>query len=276
MAKEVYKRTQSSPTRISDDDLKIESVFQPPFLDDSEEITVGEDVKAALAATMVDGEYILLISQPDGTYKVIKGSGDAQTLQTVTDDGNSTTNAIQVTGSGNLDLEKTGFFVAYDEDNSAVTLGYIKDGVSVSFLEFTKETPENPGLSVSSRMAGNPAINASDFVTKNQLDSAVPKSATKNITGTAYTLISEDVNKWLVFDNAATITVTVPAGLFTEGVSIKGRQKGEGQVQFVGASGIELVTAIGELPQMAEQGGVFELHYESATDVAVFGRLVLV
>jgi hypothetical protein len=52
-------------------------------------------------------------------------------------------------------------------------------------------------------------------------------------TGTSYTLLAADVNKLVTLSNAASITVTIPNGVFTTGQEINLQQIGAGQVTFV-------------------------------------------
>lgn len=62
-------------------------------------------------------------------------------------------------------------------------------------------------------------------------------------TGTAYTLSFDDFSKMVSLDNAATITLTVPAGTFAEGDVVALLQRGAGQVQVVGDVGVTVNTA---------------------------------
>lgn len=64
-----------------------------------------------------------------------------------------------------------------------------------------------------------------------------------NDSGTAYTLTFDDFGKMVALDNAATITLTVPAGVFQEGDVIAVLQRGAGQVQVVGDAGVTVNTA---------------------------------
>jgi len=51
-------------------------------------------------------------------------------------------------------------------------------------------------------------------------------------TGTTYTLVAGDLNKLVTLSNAATITVTIPNGVFSTGQQINFQQIGVGQVTF--------------------------------------------
>jgi len=53
-------------------------------------------------------------------------------------------------------------------------------------------------------------------------------------TGTTYTLVASDANKLVTATNSGTITVTIPAGVFSVGQSVNITQLGVGQVIFQG------------------------------------------
>jgi hypothetical protein len=67
---------------------------------------------------------------------------------------------------------------------------------------------------------------------------ALPNAAVlsiKTVTSTTYTLLSSDLGKVLLMDNALPITITVPAGL-SEGFHCQVVQEGAGQVSFLESS----------------------------------------
>jgi len=53
-------------------------------------------------------------------------------------------------------------------------------------------------------------------------------------TGTTYTLVASDANKLVTATNSGTITITIPAGVFSVGQSVNITQLGVGQVIFQG------------------------------------------
>ena len=55
-------------------------------------------------------------------------------------------------------------------------------------------------------------------------------------TGTSYTLAAGDVNKLVTASNAAAITITVPASVYSANDVINVQQTGAGQVTFTGPS----------------------------------------
>lgn len=62
-----------------------------------------------------------------------------------------------------------------------------------------------------------------------------------NVTGTSYTLLSVDAGKELVFSNASSVTLTVPAESttnFTIGQTFVLFQKGDGQITVSPAAGV--------------------------------------
>lgn len=74
-----------------------------------------------------------------------------------------------------------------------------------------------------------------------------------NVTGTTYNLASGDVNKLVRFDNAATVTVTVPANVFTSGQQVHVQQVGAGQVQMVQGASVTITSNAGTGPDLRAQ-----------------------
>jgi hypothetical protein len=83
-----------------------------------------------------------------------------------------------------------------------------------------------------------------------------------NVTGTTYNLASGDVNKLVRFDNANTVTVTVPANVFGSGDQVHVQQVGAGQVQMEQGSGVTITSNAGTGPDLRAQ-------YSAATVICV-------
>lgn len=67
-------------------------------------------------------------------------------------------------------------------------------------------------------------------------------SAIKAETGTTYTFVVGDVNKFITCDNSSAITVTIPPDVFAEADTIMIQQKGTGQVTVVEGSGVTITS----------------------------------
>lgn len=61
-------------------------------------------------------------------------------------------------------------------------------------------------------------------------------------TGTTYTLVAADVNKWVTASNASAITITVPPSVFSAGNVINLQQIGAGQVTFAQGAGVTITS----------------------------------
>lgn len=61
-------------------------------------------------------------------------------------------------------------------------------------------------------------------------------------TGTTYTLVAADVNKWVTASNASAITVTVPPSVFSAGNVINLQQIGAGQVTSAQGAGVTITS----------------------------------
>lgn len=74
-------------------------------------------------------------------------------------------------------------------------------------------------------------------------------------TGTTYTLVVGDLNKWVTCSNASGITLTVPPSVFQAGDQIHIQQIGAGQVTFAQGSGVTITStgATASAPKLRSQ-----------------------
>jgi hypothetical protein len=94
-----------------------------------------------------------------------------------------------------------------------------------------------------------------------------------NVTGTTYNLASGDVNKMVRFDNANTVTVTVPANVFSSGNQVHVQQIGAGQVQMVQGSGVTITSTTGTGPDLREQYSAATVICTSSNNFTVIGDI---
>lgn len=95
-----------------------------------------------------------------------------------------------------------------------------------------------------------------------------------NQTGTAYTLALGDAGAWVRLNNAAAITLTIPANssvAFPVNTFIEGNQAGAGQVTIVGAAGVTVNATPGL--KVAAQYGTFGLLKVDTDTWLAYGRL---
>jgi len=94
-------------------------------------------------------------------------------------------------------------------------------------------------------------------------------------TGTTYTLVAGDLNKLVTLSNAATITLTVPNGVFTTGQQINIQQLGAGQVQ-IRSDGTSVLTSTGATstaPNLRAQYSAATIVCTSSYNFTVIGDL---
>lgn len=111
--------------------------------------------------------------------------------------------------------------------------------------------------------------------TQTALDAKSDKTKTINAqTGTSYTLVLTDADKFVTMTNASASTLTVPPNssvAFATGTVIEGAQLGAGQVTLTAGSGVTINATPGL--NIAAQYGTFGL-LKTATDTwLAFGRL---
>jgi hypothetical protein len=94
-------------------------------------------------------------------------------------------------------------------------------------------------------------------------------------TGTTYSLVAGDLNKLVTLSNAATITLTVPNGVFTTGQQINIQQLGAGTVQ-IRNDGTSVLTAAGSsstAPNLRAQYSAATIICTSSNNFTVIGDL---
>lgn len=114
---------------------------------------------------------------------------------------------------------------------------------------------------------------ATQQITADQL-AAVPDRATNAQTGTSYTAVLADAQKFVTMSNAAASTFTVPPNsdvAFPVGTVLEGAQLGAGQVTLTEGSGVTIVAAPGK--KVAAQYGVFALRKTATNTWLAYGRL---
>jgi hypothetical protein len=94
-----------------------------------------------------------------------------------------------------------------------------------------------------------------------------------SVTGTTYNLATGDINKLVRFDNAATVTVTVPASVFTTGQQVNVQQIGAGQVQMVQGAGVTITSNAGTGPDLRAQYSAATVICTSSNNFTVIGDL---
>ena len=94
-------------------------------------------------------------------------------------------------------------------------------------------------------------------------------------TGTTYTLVAGDLNKLVTLSNAATVTLTIPNGVFTTGQQINIQQLGAGQVQ-IRNDGTTVLTSTGATstaPNLRAQFSAATIICTSSNNFTVIGDL---
>lgn len=94
-----------------------------------------------------------------------------------------------------------------------------------------------------------------------------------NVTGTTYNLASGDVNKLVLFDNANTITVTVPQNVFNAGQQVNVQQIGAGQVQLEQGAGVTITSTTGTGPDLRAQYSAATVICTSSNNFTVIGDI---
>lgn len=114
--------------------------------------------------------------------------------------------------------------------------------------------------------------NSTDYLsTQGVYDVLINPREIKTVSTSTYTLLQSDENKTLHFTNLNGCTVTVPSGL-TSGL-YQGKQMGDGQVEFVGDSGVEINTVDGFLLKTAGKNAVWALDWTSSNKYVIYGTL---
>lgn len=127
----------------------------------------------------------------------------------------------------------TGGVVTLDLDTTAVVSPAVVDAAGDLVIGTGVDTVGRLGV------GSNGQVLTADSSATNGLSWKTPNKPTLNAqTGTSYTVTYGDLNNMVTLSNASAITVTVPAGTFTQGDQVNILQIGVGQVTVTGASGV--------------------------------------
>lgn len=94
-----------------------------------------------------------------------------------------------------------------------------------------------------------------------------------SVTGTTYNLATGDINKLVRFDNAATVTVTVPATTFGVGDQVHVQQIGAGQVQLEQGAGVTITSSTGTGPDLRAQYSAATVICTASDEFTVIGDI---
>lgn len=182
------KRGTGSNIQI-DDKLKITSRFELPIKDDLSSDDAGSIVlKNNNLLSYKDNQGRIIEINPSGT------TGSTATLQTATtgSGNNITNNALQITGSGNIDLTKDGIIVnnigiskvsggtqqgLYGFSNDSLILNYHNTSITLK-----DQISSVAGTQVSTRISAQQAINNNELPTLGQVITLVGTGSTTNLT----------------------------------------------------------------------------------------------
>lgn len=92
-------------------------------------------------------------------------------------------------------------------------------------------------------------------------------------TGTTYTLVVDDAGKAITLNNAAAITVTIPASVFTAGDRVDLIQYGAGQVTFAAGAGFTLRSSGSKLKLSGQYSGA-TIYFVTATEGVLIGDII--
>ena len=94
-----------------------------------------------------------------------------------------------------------------------------------------------------------------------------------SVTGTTYNLAATDTNKLVRFDNAATVTVTVPPSIFGTGDQVHVQQVGAGQVVLEQGAGVTITSTFGTGPDLRAQYSAATVICTSSNNFTVIGDI---
>ena len=94
-------------------------------------------------------------------------------------------------------------------------------------------------------------------------------------TGTTYTLVAADLNRWVTLSNAAAITLTVPPSVFQAGDQIHIQQIGAGQVTLAQGAGVTITStgATSSAPKLRAQNSAATIVCTASNVFTVVGDL---
>lgn len=191
-----YRRVTDFSQLIKDINLEVTDVLYIPVFDSFADLGIGDgdpDKPGAIAGYMDGGKLKLATYNGDGTWSPVGSDPVTPTLQQVTDEGNTTSNAIQVTGSDGVNVATGSVVLDYATNLARLDLisgGQRHSGIFISnatvqlrlgpqagattLLSLRATYAEFHDGSGYKRVRGDDAVDDNDFVTKRQLDSVAP------------------------------------------------------------------------------------------------------
>lgn len=170
---------------------------------------------------------------------------------------------------------------------SSSDLTYFRVGVETADAAIAKSTVTTKGDILAATAASTPArvgvgTNGQVLTADSTASAGVTWTTPTNVnltinaqTGTTYTLLSSDVNKLVTLNNASTVTVTVPNGVFTTGQQINVQGIGAGAVQ-IRSDGTTVLTSTGATataPNLRAQYSAATIICTSSNNFTVIGDL---
>lgn len=149
-----------------------------------------------------------------------------------------------------------------------IPAGVVKYGVGrVEVIADIREIRYDPELDarVAAALAESGAASGVSLFSAEQTENAQ--------TGTTYTYVASDAGKVVTHENAAAISVTVPANVFSAGQRIDGWVLGAGMVTLVAGAGMTLLPEAGLSLITRAQRSAFTVWFRSATTAFVTGSL---
>ena len=227
--------------------------------------TVKGIVELATTAEATTGTDTTRAVTPAGVAAAIAGVGGG-----VTDHG-----AL----SGLADDDHTQYALADGSRGAFAATSHTHTAGEVSGLATVATTGAYADLSGKPTLGTAAATDATAYATAAQgalAGTALQPSTAQPInaqTGTTYTLVASDAGKLVTLTNAAAITLTVPADVFTAGQRVDIGQRGAGAVTTVAGSGMTVNPPPGGSLVSEGQYAYWTLLFISATEADVIGML---
>ena len=267
--------------------ISVQTTLASGISNSATSFTVASGTGTALlgGVTLNPGDQFTLALDPDTqNEEIVFATAVTSDTFTVTR-GRAGTSAVAHSAGATVKHVLTGDDLTWFESNTSPVAAWSLSGSSSGTTTLVASAIASGTLTLPAITDTVVSLTATQTLTNKTLTSPTVNTPTindarQNITlnaqtGTTYTLVASDVNKLVTLNNASTVTVTVPNGVFTTGqqINIQGIGAGTVQIRNDGTTVLTSTGATATAPNLRAQYSAATIVCTSSNNFTVIGDL---